>query len=59
MLAMKWRIWLQKIMMIIRIKNKDDKTLCGQIYHEEKRMGSPGLAMEVAKICQEIGIPKC
>ena len=27
MLAMKLRIWLQKIMMIIRIKNKDDNTL--------------------------------
>ena len=27
MLGMKWRIWLQKISMVIRIKNKDEDAL--------------------------------
>ena len=57
MLGMKWRIWLQKIMLIIRIKSKDEETLCGKIYKEEKRMGLPGLAKEVSEIFHEIGIP--
>ena len=34
MLGMKWRIWLNKIMMLVRIKCKVEETLCKQIYEE-------------------------
>ena len=57
MLGMKWRIWLHKIMMIVKIKGKDDGTLCKQIYKEEKLQGWPGLSSEVSTICRDIGIP--
>ena len=35
MLGMKLRIWLNKIMVIVRIKNKDKNTICKQVYKEE------------------------
>jgi hypothetical protein len=57
MLGMKWRIWLNKIMMLVRIKCKEEETLCKQIYEEEKLKGWPGLSKEVTKICDDIGIP--
>ena len=57
MLGMKWRIWLQKISMVIRIKNKDEDALCKQVYNQEQLHGWPGLSSEVSAICCEIGIP--
>ena len=57
MLGMKWRIWLHKISMVIRIKNKDEDALCKQVYNQEQLHGWPGLSSEVSAICCEIGIP--
>jgi hypothetical protein len=57
MLGMKWRIWLDKIMMLVRIKCKGEETLCKQIYEEEKMKGWPGLSKDISKICADIGIP--
>ena len=56
MLGMKWRIWLEKILMIVRFNCKDKGTLCKRIYDEGKSRGWPGLGEEVSKICDEIGI---
>ena len=57
MLSMKWRIWLEKIMLLARIKSKGEDTLCKKMYMQEKRSRVPGLSREVADICAEICIP--
>ena len=57
MLGMKWRVWLEKISLMIRVKNHEKGTLCRDIYEECKRNGWPGLGREVSDICQELGIP--
>ena len=54
---MKWRIWQEKIMLILRIKNHSNDTLCKQVYNDGRQRSWPGLPQEVASICQEVGLP--
>ena len=56
MIRMKWRIWQDKILLSMRIKNHDNDALCRQVYEEGKRMSWPGLAQEVSAIFEELGI---
>ena len=57
MMGMKWRIWQEKILFILRIKKHEEGTLCKEVYEEGKRMGWPGLGQEVSLICDVLGIP--
>ena len=57
MLGMKWRVWEQKVLLLMRIRNHDQDTLCRQIYEEGNSKGWPGLANEVSDICSTIDIP--
>ena len=57
MLGMKWRIWLEKILLLVRIKNQDMTSLSRQVYEESRVKGWPGLGEEVTEICKDIGIP--
>jgi hypothetical protein len=57
MLGMKWRVWQEKLFLLMRIRNHDEDTLCRQIYEEGKLRGWPGLGKEVAEICKAIDIP--
>ena len=57
MIGMKWRVWLEKVALLVRIQNKKANTLCKRIYEEGKVKGWPGLSQEVSDICAEIGIP--
>ena len=57
MLGMKWRIWLEKILLLVRIRNQDSTSLSRQIYEESKAKGWPGLGEEVGEICGIIDIP--
>ena len=56
MMGMKWRIWLAKVMLLIRIKSQASSSLARQVYEESRRKGWPGLGKEVTGICKEIGI---
>ena len=56
MLRMKWRIWQEKVLLVIRIKNHEPDTLCRQVYEEGRKRSWPGLAKEVSDICETIGI---
>ena len=56
MMGMKWRIWAEKILLLIRIKSQDKDTLSRQVYDECKARGCPGLGEEVTNICSELGI---
>ena len=57
MLGMKWRIWQEKILLLMRIKKHEVNTLCRQIYEEGRKHDWPGLGQEVADICKLLGIP--
>ena len=56
MMGMKWRIWQEKILLLMRIKSQGMDTLCRQVYEEGVKNDWPGLAKEVSEICKEIGI---
>ena len=57
MMGMKWRIWLEKLMLLSRIKSQSTTSLSRQVYEESKVKGWPGLGQEVTEICQEVGLP--
>ena len=57
MLGMKWRIWQQKILLLMRIQNQKQGVLCREVYEEAKQNDWPGLGQDVAKICSNLGIP--
>ena len=57
MIGMKWRIWQEKILLLLRIKSHDADVLCRKVYDEGVKNGWPGLWKEVTQICEEIGIP--
>ena len=57
MIGMKWRIWQEKLLLLLRIKSQNMNSLCRQVYEEGKVNGWPGLGEEVTEICKEIGIP--
>ena len=57
MIGMKWRIWQEKILLLLRIKKHNTETLCRQVYDEGRIRGWPGLGQEVSEICRELSIP--
>ena len=57
MIGMKWRIWLEKILLLMRIKKHNEGTLCRQVYEEGKKNQWPGLGQDVTRICQILEIP--
>ena len=57
MIGMKWRVWQEKILLLLRIKSHDADVLCRKVYDEGVKNGWPGLWKEVTQICEEIGIP--
>ena len=57
MMGMKWRLWQEKVLLLMRIKKHEKGTLCRDVYEEGKLKEWPGLGKEVTEICQVIGIP--
>ena len=54
MIGMKWRIWQEKILLLLRIKKHNEEALCRQVYEEGRSRGWPGLGQEVSAICKEL-----
>ena len=57
MMGMKHRIWLEKTMLLKRIKGQKTDSLSKQILEDQKSNKWPGLSQEVTNICEEINIP--
>ena len=57
MMGMKHRIWLEKTMLLKRIKRQKTDSLSKKILEEQKSNKWPGLSQEVTNICEEINIP--
>ena len=56
-LAMKYRIWIEKVMMIFHIRGLEEKAMAKKVWTEQWEQGWPGLAMEVSNICEVLAIP--
>ena len=58
-LEMGLRIKIDKIMLVLHIRNLKENTLAKQIYKEQKKLNWPGLAAESKAICLELDIEDC
>jgi hypothetical protein len=54
---MKWRIWEQKCLLVIRVQNLEEGSLAKQIHEQAEENDWPGLGRETRQICQELQIP--
>ena len=50
------RIWIEKAMLILHVRRLEEGSLARRVYEEQVSKQWPGLAQEVIKICQEIGV---
>jgi hypothetical protein len=53
------RVQIEKILLVIHIRNLEDNTLARKIYMEQKAMNLPGLAAETSDICKSLNIEDC
>jgi hypothetical protein len=58
-LDMKFRVYIEKIMLILSIRNLEEDTIANMVYREQRENNWPGLAAETAKICKELCIQDC
>ena len=57
LLDVELRIWLEKLMLCLDLRNRDDSSsLSGMIYKEQVDNGWPGLALEANSICDKLNI---
>ena len=57
LMGMKWRVWQEKVLLVVAIMGLGEDTLARQVLEEQVAQGYPGLAKEVSHICMEIGLP--
>ena len=55
--GIKWRIWEEKCLLLIRIQNLEERSLALKVYEEAEKQGWPGLGKDVRNICKEIKLP--
>jgi hypothetical protein len=58
-LDMGLRVYKEKILLVLFIRNLQDHTLAKQIYNEQRLKKWPGLVTETTQICNDIGIEDC
>ena len=58
-LDMGLRVWREKVMLVLHIRNLGQETLARKIYEQQKAEGWPGLAVETKRICEEFNIQDC
>ena len=54
---MKWRIWEQKCLLVLRVQNLEEGSLAKQIHEQAEENDWPGLGRETRQICHELQIP--
>ena len=59
LLNMKFRVYIEKIMMIVHLRSLNKETLANIIYEEQRSNEWPGLCEETRWICEEVGIEDC
>ena len=58
-LDMIFRVDIEKIMLILSIRNLEEDSIAKMVYREQRENNWPGLAAETAKICKELCIQDC
>ena len=56
LLDMGLRVWEQKLLFVLYLRNLDEETLASRVYTEQKIQKWPGLAAETLKICETLHI---
>ena len=56
---MSLRIWKEKVLLILYIRNLDITTLARKVYDEQKNQKWTGLAEETRNICEKLSIEDC
>ena len=56
LLDMGLRIWREKLMLVLHIRNLDKKSLARKVYDEQYTNKWPGLVEETRKICEQLSI---
>ena len=59
MMDMRLRIWKEKILMVMHLRQLGEGTLASRVYREQVARGWPGLARETREICQKLKIEDC
>ena len=49
-------VWIEKIMLILHIRNLEETAIARKIYEEQKKNNWPGLVIETEEICKELKI---
>ena len=52
----KWRVWTEKIMMVMKIQQQKPTSLARMVYEEQLRLAWPGLSAEVTDICDKVKV---
>ena len=55
--GIKWRIWEEKCLLLIRVQNLEEGSLAKKIYEQAETNRWPGLGRDVQEICHQINIP--
>ena len=58
-LHMQLRIFKEKILLVLHLRNLDENSIASHIFKEQKSRQFPGLAMETKLICQNLNIREC
>ena len=58
-LDMVFRVWIEKILLVLAIRGLEEESIASQTYKEQKLNNWPGLALETKNICQELNIQDC
>ena len=56
LLDMGLRVWREKLMLMLHIRNLSEGTLANRIYREQRDNTWPGLALETKNICEQLEI---
>ena len=54
--GMKFRVWQEKVLLILAIREQEEGCLAKEVLEEQVRMGWPGLGQEVQEICRQTGL---
>ena len=58
-LDMSLRVYKEKILFVLHLRNLENTTLAGQVFEEQKENNWPGLSEETRLICEKLHIEDC
>ena len=56
LMSMKYRIWVEKTMMILHLRGLEESSMASRIWKEQRTWGWPGLSKEVTEICEDLDV---